>query len=209
MTWLEYIVKAFENLGGVASYKQLYEEIILIRNENFSNSWKAVVRATIERNSSDSLAYGGKNDIFYSVDGLGNGIWGLRESLDKKDDIVKDYEGTYRVEQNIKRIIRDTKIIKELKALHDNTCQICSCKIEIDNNKYYSEGHHIKPLGNPHGGPDIKENIIILCPNCHVKFDNGVINLSKLKINENKYHKIDDKYITYYNKYILKKYKNR
>ena len=79
MTWLEYVVKAFENLGGVASYKQLYEEILLIRNEKFSDSWKAVVRATIERNSSDSLAYAGKNDIFYSVDGLGNGIWGLRE----------------------------------------------------------------------------------------------------------------------------------
>lgn len=206
MTWLEYVVKAFKNLGGVASYKQLYEEILLIRNEKFSDSWKAVVRATIERNSSDSLAYGGKNDIFYSVDGLGNGIWGLREYTfeEKENDILKEDEEAYRVNQNIKRIIRDTKIIKELKALYDNTCQICSCKIKIDKNKYYSEGHHIKPLGSPHNGPDVKENIIILCPNCHVKFDNGVIDISKLKINENKYHKIDEQYITYYNKHIKK-----
>ncbi|MGM9533777.1 MAG: HNH endonuclease [Intestinibacter sp.] len=198
MTWLEYVIKAFENLGGIASYKQLYEEIILIRNEEFSDTWKATVRATIERNSSDSSAYGGKNDIFYSVDGLGNGIWGLREYT------LKENEETYRVNQNIKRIIRDTKIIKELKALHDNTCQICSCKIKIDKNKYYSEGHHIKPLGSPHNGPDIKENIIVLCPNCHVKFDNGMIDISKLKISENKYHKIDNQYITYYNEHIKK-----
>ncbi|MFR3566704.1 HNH endonuclease [Paeniclostridium sordellii] len=210
MTWLEYIIKAFENLGGVASYSQLYNEIILIRDENFSNSWKAVVRATIERNSSDSLAYGGKNDIFYSVDGLGNGIWGLRNYEDNNNDIVKEEEDTYRVNINIKRIIRDTKIIKELKALYDNTCQICSSKIEIDKNKYYSEGHHIKPLGNPHNGPDIKENIIIVCPNCHVKFDNGAIDVSKLKINESKHHKIDYRYVKYYNDKILKKiYKNK
>lgn len=38
MTWLEYTIKAFENLGGIASYKQLYNEIILIRNEKFSNN---------------------------------------------------------------------------------------------------------------------------------------------------------------------------
>ena len=82
MTWLEYIVKAFANLGGVVSYKQLYDKIILIRYEHFSDSWKAVVRATIERNSSDSLAYGGKNDIFYSVDGLGNGMWGVRNYIE-------------------------------------------------------------------------------------------------------------------------------
>lgn len=32
---------------------------------------------------------------------------------------------------------------------------------------------HIKPLGAPHNGPDIIENIICLCPNHHVKFDFG------------------------------------
>lgn len=210
MTWLDYIVKAFENLGGVASYKQLYDEIILIRNEKFSNSWRATVRATIERSSSDSLAYGGKNDIFYSVDGLGNGIWGLRNYVDTDNNILKEDEENYRANLNIKRIVRDTKIIKELKALYDNTCQICSSKIEIDKNKYYSEGHHIKPLGNPHNGPDIKENIIILCPNCHVKFDNGAIDISQLKINESKHHKIGQQYIIYYNDNILKNtYKNK
>ena len=123
-----------------------------------------------------------------------------------KNDNLKEDEETYRVNLNIKRIVRYTKIIKELKALHDNTCQICSSKIEIDKNKYYSEGHHIKPLGNPHNGPYIKENIIIVCPNCHVKFDNGVIYISQLEINESRHHQIGSKYITYYHNNILKDY---
>jgi putative restriction endonuclease len=38
---------------------------------------------------------------------------------------------------------------------------------------------HIRPLGAPHNGPDVKENIIIcLCPNHHVLFDSGAITLA-------------------------------
>lgn len=203
MTWLEYIIKAFENLGGVANYSQLYDEILLIRKEEYSKTWQATVRGIIERNSSDSLAYQGKNDIFYAVEGLGKGIWGLRKYVEQQGSKIEEAE-VYRVNTNIERIIRDTKIIKELKAAHDNTCQICSCKIAIDKHRFYSEGHHIMPLGKPHNGPDIKENIIILCPNCHVKFDNGIIDIKKIKIHENKYHQIDDTYITYYYNYIFK-----
>jgi putative restriction endonuclease len=35
----------------------------------------------------------------------------------------------------------------------------------------YAEACHIKPLGRPHNGPDTPENILCLCPNCHVLFD--------------------------------------
>ena len=37
---------------------------------------------------------------------------------------------------------------------------------------------HIRPLGRPHDGPDIPENILCLCPNDHVRFDYGVIFIS-------------------------------
>jgi len=30
-----------------------------------------------------------------------------------------------------------------------------------------------QPLGRPHDGPDVAENILCLCPNHHVLFDNG------------------------------------
>ncbi|NLU99268.1 hypothetical protein B6N13_14395 [Marinomonas sp. UCMA 3892] len=36
-----------------------------------------------------------------------------------------------------------------------------------------AEAAHIKPLGQPHNGPDVESNILCLCPNHHVLFDNG------------------------------------
>lgn len=212
MTWLEYIIQAFENLGGIATYSQLYKEIKKIRENNLCNNWKAVIRATIERHSSDSSTFNGKRDIFYSVDGLGKGLWGLRNinyknsenTIEKLYGRIEEEINTYRIPTEIKRIVRDTQIIKELKAFHDNRCQICSVKLKLGENKYYSEGHHIKPLGSPHNGPDIKENIIILCPNCHVLCDYGSIKLDFNKINKFDKHIIKKEYIDYHNNEIFK-----
>ena len=39
----------------------------------------------------------------------------------------------------------------------------------------YAEGAHIRPLARPHNGPDVPENVLCLCPNCHVLFDQGAI----------------------------------
>lgn len=39
--------------------------------------------------------------------------------------------------------------------------------------------HHIKPRSE--GGPNTPSNLIVLCPNCHRKADNGLISQSKLK----------------------------
>lgn len=74
----------------------------------------------------------------------------------------------------ITRIIRDTKITRELKILYDNTCQICGKSILLRDRKY-SEAHHLRPLGQEHNGSDTKGNIIILCPNHHVEFDYCII----------------------------------
>jgi putative restriction endonuclease len=37
---------------------------------------------------------------------------------------------------------------------------------------------HIHPLGTPHNGPDVKENVLCVCPNDHVRFDHGAIYLT-------------------------------
>ncbi|KOV22240.1 hypothetical protein ADK58_28110 [Streptomyces sp. XY152] len=36
---------------------------------------------------------------------------------------------------------------------------------------HYSEAAHIR--AREHGGPDLTENLLCLCPNCHVLFDAG------------------------------------
>ncbi|MEI5671844.1 MULTISPECIES: YDG/SRA domain-containing protein [unclassified Nocardioides] len=67
---------------------------------------------------------------------------------------------------------RDTKVSKAVKALYDNRCQICHIRIELANGPY-SEGAHIRPIGEPHNGADKVSNMLCLCPNHHVMFDRG------------------------------------
>lgn len=80
------------------------------------------------------------------------------------------------------RIIRDSKIVQELKQQYENKCQICGQRIQLPNGSFYSEGHHLQKLGGAHQGPDIKENIIILCPYHHAEFDYGAIGIKQDKI---------------------------
>ena len=73
-TWKEYIIEALENLGGEAHYSDIYEYISNNRT-NLPKSWKAIIRATIESHSIDSDKYNGGDNLFYTVEGLGQGIW--------------------------------------------------------------------------------------------------------------------------------------
>ncbi|BCJ43393.1 hypothetical protein GCM10010168_42970 [Actinoplanes ianthinogenes] len=72
------------------------------------------------------------------------------------------------------RIVRDVEVVRFTKAAHDCICQICEIRMVIQG-RGYAQGAHIRPLGEPHGGPDTPDNMLCLCPNCHVLFDNGEI----------------------------------
>jgi len=80
--WIADIVAAMTNLGGQAHFKQLYAEIKRIRTEPMTSNWKIVVRNQIDLHSSDSENYDDrKEDLFYSVHGLGRGVWALRKLI--------------------------------------------------------------------------------------------------------------------------------
>jgi len=102
------------------------------------------------------------------------------------------------------RIIRDTKIACWVKYIHGYKCQICGTAIELGDGELYAEAHHIKPLGKPHCGPDVVENIICVCPNHHAQLDYGAIRLNKAMLTLVSGHNIDDEYIDYYNEIMLK-----
>jgi putative restriction endonuclease len=70
----------------------------------------------------------------------------------------------------ITRILRSTTVGNWVKQLYDFTCQICGTRL-VTPAGAYAEICHIKPLGRPHNGPDVPENILCLCPNCHVLLD--------------------------------------
>lgn len=101
------------------------------------------------------------------------------------------------------RIIRDTKLARQIKRLYQFKCQICGNTVELNNGTKYAEAHHLMPLGSPHNGPDIAENIICVCPNHHVQLDYGAIKLEIDKLMVNQMHLISDEYISYHNDEIF------
>ena len=80
-TWKEDIVKALENLGGKAHLSEIYKEVEKIRPLELNNTWDRTIRRELETNSSDSEVFDGE-DLFYSVEGIGKGVWGLRNFRD-------------------------------------------------------------------------------------------------------------------------------
>jgi hypothetical protein len=78
MTVLEIIVHVLENLGGSGSYSEIYQEYESFAKCRLTPGQKAGIRKCIETHSSDSENFSRKKDIFYSVEGMGYGVWGLR-----------------------------------------------------------------------------------------------------------------------------------
>ncbi|MFI6035644.1 YDG/SRA domain-containing protein [Streptomyces sp. NPDC051315] len=114
----------------------------------------------------------------------------------------------------VQRIVRDAATVRRIKALYDHECQMCGLRLVGPDDKPYSEGAHIKPLGAPHKGPDVERNILCLCPNCHVRLDIGAVVIdedwsiivrtgmfgdglrAKLKMHQK--HKVHEEYVRYH-----------
>lgn len=77
-----------------------------------------------------------------------------------------------RAKGTVLRVVRDTNLANDIKALYNYQCQVCGTAIPTKSG-YYAEGAHIKPLGSPHDGDDNTNNLLCLCPNHHVMFDKG------------------------------------
>jgi HNH endonuclease len=95
-------------------------------------------------------------------------------SISKMISIPLDDESYPRnKKEQVLRLIRNTSKSILLKKLYKDKCQICNYRIEISKGVYYSEVHHIFPLGK--GGADSFNNMIVLCPTHHAEFDFRVI----------------------------------
>ena len=122
-----------------------------------------------------------------------------------------EYGETKRTETTVQRIVRDSKIAKKVKSIHNYSCQVCGLAIDTGVG-LYAEAAHIQPLGQPHCGPDIEENILCLCPNHHVMFDNGVFTIAddltligiKGVFRTNKKHKVGVNFIAYHREHYGK-----
>ncbi len=90
-----------------------------------------------------------------------------------------EYFSVPRRESSISRLVRDAGMAEAIKRIYDYRCQMCGASLECLAGPY-AEAAHIRPLGSPHDGPDTLDNLLCLCPNHHVLFDNGGV-----AVNEN------------------------
>lgn len=111
---------------------------------------------------------------------------------------VAEPDGPERAETTTYRILRDTRKAREIKRFYKYRCQICNATIDL-NGRPYSEAHHIKPLGNPHNGPDHPGNIISVCPNHHVMLDYFAIELDMARLTLHPTHRLNPEYVAYHN----------
>lgn len=209
MRWWETVEQALENLGGSAPLKEIYDEVRKVRTQlalSTPVSLEEVVRKELEYNSSDSSNWRRTIDIFFSVEGIGAGRWGIRKAVARKLEAVDlDLDSAEREEVSLLRIIRDTVLSRKIKALNKNLCQICGLTITLSDGSKYSEAHHIIPLGRPHNGPDIAENIIVVCPNHHAMLDFGAIDISASVLQSLSGHRISTNCIDYHNQTLYGK----
>ena len=201
--WIDDICAALENLDGIAHRSDLLEEIKRIRPGPHPKTIEMIVQRTIQNHSSDSNGFRGE-DLLYTVNGIGTGVWGLRSnlSLTPTASDIEESKVADRVKTETYRILRDTAMARKIKQLHKNQCQLCGHVVTLASGATYSEAHHIKPLGRPHDGPDIAENIIVLCPNHHVQLDFGAFELRSENIHTIYGHNIGEVYISYHNSKI-------
>ena len=111
-----------------------------------------------------------------------------------------------KVESYTTRVIRDTLVSETVKELHQHFCQTCSTRIERPGGAY-AQAAYIRPLGRPHNGPDTVDNILCLCPNCHMLFDGWafaieddgtLIGALSGTLNEVEAHTINREYLDYH-----------
>jgi len=73
----------------------------------------------------------------------------------------------------VTRRIRDSVMAREIKDLYGFHCQVCGLAVPAFDGRTYAEGAHVRPLGRPHLGHDVKTNLLCLCPNHHTQLDTG------------------------------------
>lgn len=113
--------------------------------------------------------------------------------------VSEDTQIPARVDTTICRVVRDTLVAIAVKKLHKYRCQICGTRISLPDGQFYAEAHHIWPLGHPHDGPDIQQNVICVCPNHHVELDHFAIPIGKETLRLVSNHQIGERYIEYHN----------
>lgn len=202
-----------------ATGAQVSNQLLTRANLALAKSGLEGLPVRVVRGSSYSSPYA--PDSGYRYDGLyyvedywreqgksGYYVWRFRLVQGQDALSAVQFMGTSAPERKLtfqQRIVRSTATAQRVKEIHGYRCQVCGFFIQIKSGPY-AEAAHIQPLGRPHNGPDVPENILCLYPNHHVMFDNGVFVIGDdmslvgivgtLRLDSN--HQIDAAYILYH-----------
>jgi hypothetical protein len=77
----------------------------------------------------------------------------------------------------VRRIKRNRRLVRDLKRLYKDRCQACDFSFERSGGGRYCEAAHIKPISLREADLDVRDNIVILCPNHHKMLDHGAMSI--------------------------------
>jgi hypothetical protein len=77
----------------------------------------------------------------------------------------------------VRRIKRNRRLVRDLKRLYEGKCQVCGFTLEKSSGGRYCEAAHIKPISLREADLDVRDNVVILCPNHHKMLDHGAMSI--------------------------------
>lgn len=178
---VETVVAALRSLGGQARPVEIAVEVRRLFPGPHPSNLLQSVRARIQECSSDSAHWKKKRDLFYSVHGIGGGVWGLRE-MDPLPSVNGDNfarpgepyaasEGATSLRAHLRRERSKSLVERFKKQLATLCCSVC----EFDFGRTYGEvgygfieAHHKVPVSRlPPGALTRLEDLAAVCSNCH------------------------------------------
>lgn len=203
------IKSALQELGGEAAWDKILSQVTKNRNGDYSHylnkhNYENTAFQIIQYHCHSYKKYRGPahfekvGNKFRLIGNISSETVGPQLTPIATD--IRELSQPERIKQETYRILRDTVLSREVKVANQYRCQICSQTLKLTDGKLYAESHHIKPLGAPHNGPDVRENILCVCPNHHVLLDYGAIKLDEAQLKG-----IGSKFIDYHNEHIFGK----
>jgi hypothetical protein len=100
----------------------------------------------------------------------------IRKLIADRDKINSAHKGT--LLSQTKSHYRDPLLSLYLKDFYEDSCQIKGCNSANNvQHGYFTDTHHIIPLGKGKDGLDVSSNILVLCPNHHRYFHRSSVEL--------------------------------
>ena len=100
--------------------------------------------------------------------------------LDKINKRASSKSGKSTVVSQTTKLIRDELIREASKIIANYTCRACGKETFLDkNDNNFVESHHIIGYNDTEDGPDVLQNLIVLCPNCHAKLHFAKVDIIK------------------------------